>query len=115
MGRVKSYEKVLKTGRKVKIREISIDKIDDLKDIPEVYFLETELGDEHKTIKHINKAQTAWIRNGLSGGDFSDWKPNGAIVPDSVIRQLRDEEKTELVSMIQKCQIVNPKKPSSSD
>ena len=110
MGRVKTFDKVLKSGRKVKIREISIDKIDELKDIPEIYFL----GDEQKTIKNINKAQTAWIRSGLAGGDFINWKPNGAITPDAVIRQVADDERAELVALIQECQILNPKKPSSS-
>ena len=103
------FEKKLKSGRVVKIREIGIDLIDELKDIPEIYFV----GEEQKTIRNINKAQTAWIRNGLKGGDFEGWKPNGGMTPVSVIRQLTTEERTELVDLIQTCQVVNPKKPSN--
>ena len=103
-------EKKLKSGRKVKIKDISIDKIDALKDIPEIVFY----GDGGtKTIKNVNKARTAWIREGLGGGDFEDWKPNGKNVPDSVLKQLTDEEFQELHGHIQLAQTINPKKPSN--
>ena len=111
MGKVNTFDKKLKSGRKVKIKELPIDTIDDLKDIPEIYFLKGE----EKTIKNINKAQTAWIRNALAGGDFDDWVPNGKQAPDSVLRQLNQEERTELVSLIQSCQTMSPRTPSSSD
>ena len=104
-------EKTLKSGRKVKIKEISIDRIDELKDIPEVIFYES---DGSKTIKNINKARTAWLREGLGGGDFENWKPNGGLAPDDVLRQLNNKEQLELHNMIQLAQSVNPKKPSSS-
>tara|TARA_Y100000593_G_scaffold95130_1_gene200459 strand:- start:28192 stop:28527 length:336 start_codon:yes stop_codon:yes gene_type:complete len=111
MGRTSqnSVDKTLSTGRKVKIRELSIDAIDELKDIPEIYFL----GDKQKTIKNVNKAQTAWIRQGLAGGDFEDWKPNGKPTPDIVIKQLTEQERLELVQVIQDTQTLNPKKPSN--
>ena len=102
-------EKKLKSGRVVVIKEIPIDTIDELKDIPEIYFY----GDDQKTIKNVNKAQTAWLRNGLGGGDFEGWKPNGSLTPDSVIRQLSDEERAELVALIQKEQQLLPTKPSN--
>ena len=104
---VKSKEIELSTGRKIKIREISIDNIDDLNDIAEVHIM----GDV-KTIKNVNRAQTAWIRNGLAGGDFEGWKPNGGLAPDSVIRQLKEMERAELVVKIKEAQRLNPSKPS---
>ena len=104
-------EKTLKSGRKVKIKDLSIDKIDELKDIPSVVFYEL---DGTKTIKNVNKAKSAWLREGLGGGDFDNWKPNGGIAPDDVLKQLTDVEQTELHKMIQISQHINPKKPSSS-
>ena len=107
--RINKTESKLSSGRMVIIKEIPIDKIDELKDIPEIYFL----GDEQKTIRNVNKAQTAWLRNGLSGGDFENWKPNGGLTPDNVLRQLNDEERTELVALIQSGQQLLPTKPSN--
>ena len=106
---INKSETKLKSGRVVVIKEIPIDKIDELKDIPEIYFV----GEKQKTIRNVNKAQTAWIRHGLSGGDFEGWKPNGALTPDNVIRQLDDEERAELVALIQKGQQLVPIKPSN--
>ena len=103
------FDKKLKSGRKVQIKELTEDQIADLKDIPEVYFI----GEVERTIRNTNKAYLAWIRSGLVGGDFIDWKPNGVAPPDSVLRQLTEEERTELVKLIRECQIVNPKKPSN--
>jgi hypothetical protein len=104
------FEKTLKSGRKVKIKELSEDQIADLKDIPEIYFI----SDTERTIRNTNKANLAWIRCGLGGGEFDDWKPNGVAPPDHVLRQLTELERLELVPLIQECQKVNPKKPSSS-
>ena len=104
------FEKTLKSGRKVTIKELSEDQIADLKDIPQIYYVsETE-----RTIRNTNKANLAWIRCGLGGGDFENWKPNGVAPPDHVIKQLTEKERLELVPLIQQCQIINPKKPSSS-
>ena len=104
-------EKTLKSGRKVKIKEISIDRMDELKDIPEVLFYEA---DGSKSVKNINKARTAWLREGLGGGDFENWKPNGGLAPDDVLKQLTNEEQLDLYKIIQISQSINPKKPSSS-
>ena len=108
------FDKVLKSGRKVKIKELTIDQMDDLKDMAVVCFIGDGL-DIARTIRHENKAITAWIRCGLNGGDFDDWKPNGVAPPDHVLKQLTEQERLELAGLVQKCQIVNPKKPSSSD
>ena len=102
-------EKKLKSGRKVQIKDLTEDQIADLKDIPEIYFI----GDQERTIRNTNKANLAWLRCGIGGGDFNDWKPNGIAPPDHVLRQLNETERLELVGLIQECQIVNPKKPSS--
>ena len=104
------FDKKLKSGRKVQIKELSEDQIADLKDIPEIYFI----GDAERTIRNTNKANLAWLRCGIGGGDFDDWKPNGVAPPDNVLKQLTDTERLELVVLIQECQIINPRKPSSS-
>ena len=103
-----TFTKELSTGRKVKIRELSEDQIADLRDIPEIYFI----GEQEKTIRNSHKANLAWLRCGIAGGDFKDWKPNGVAPPDSVIKQLSDEERLELVVLIQECQKLNPSSAS---
>ena len=105
------FDKVLRSGRKVKVRELSEDQIADLEDIPEVYFI----GDKERTIRNQNKASLAWLRCGLGGGDFGGWKPNGLAPPDKVLKQLTKIERNELLNIIVECQTLNPKKPSSSD
>ena len=107
------FDKVLKSGRKVKIKELSIDQVDDLNDITPICF--AGLGvDVARTVKNQNKGITAWIRCGLAGGDFDGWKPNGVAPPDHVLKQLTGTERDELAELIKECQIINPKKPSSS-
>ena len=104
------FDKKLKSGRKVQIKELTEDQIADLKDIPEVY-----LNSEERVIyRNVNKAHLAWPRCGIGGGDFDDWKPNGVAPPDHVLKQLTNDERLELVGLIQECQIINPKKPSNS-
>ena len=104
-------KKTLKSGREVLIKDLTEDQIADLEDIPEIYFI----GETERTIRNTNKANLSWIRLGLGGGDFDDWKPNGSVPPDSVIKQLTKLERIELVVLIQEAQIVNPKNPSNSD
>jgi len=107
------FDKKLKSGRKVQIKELTIDQIDDINDISSLCFLGYGV-DERRSVSNQNKARTAWIRCGLTGGDFEDWKPNGVAPPDHVLKQLTNIEKEELSILIQGCQIVNPKKPSGS-
>ena len=102
-------ERKLKSGRKVQIKDLTEDQIADLKDIPEIYFI----GDQERTIRNTNKANLAWLRTGIGGGDFDNWKPNGVAPPDHVLKQLTETERLEIIGLIQECQIVNPKKPSS--
>ena len=88
-------EKILSTKRKVILKEMSIDEIDSAKDLCRF----SQEKDGMMTIYNINKSNTAWIRGGLSGGDFKV-KMNGS-VPDSIIKELSEIERTELVQLIQ--------------
>lgn len=103
-------EKTLKSGRKVVIKDMSLDDIDECKDTLDIEFT----GGEAKHIRNVNKARTKWLRKGLGGGDFKEWNPNGANAPDSVIKQLSDAEKEELHSMIQEAQSLGEDMPSNS-
>ena len=104
-------EKKLKTGRKVKIRELSVDAIDDLKDIITMKYHR----DGSSVVENLNKARTAWIRSGLGGGDFKGWKPNGVAPPDSVLKQLSEVEREELFEVIQQAQVMGEEDPSNLD
>jgi len=102
-------EKKLKSGRKVKIRELSVDKIDELKDIIKMKYHK----DGSTIVENLNVARTAWIRAGLGGGEFKNWKPNGAYPPDSVLKQLSDVEREELFDLVQSSQIMGEEAPSN--
>ena len=104
-------EKKLKSGRKVKIRELSVDNIDELKDIIKMRYHK----DGSSVVENLNVARTAWIRAGLGGGDFTKWKTNGIDPPDVVLKQLSDTEREELFDVIQSCQFMGEEDPSSSD
>ncbi len=99
-------EKKLSSGKKILIRELSIDKMDELKDMLEVVFS----GDQ-KVLKNMSKTRTAWVRAGLAGA--GDWKTkNGAIAPDSVLKQFTDEEMNEISTAVQEAQQLDFKKKS---
>ena len=104
-------EKKLKSGRKIKIKELTVDKIDELKDIIKMKYFK----DGSSVIENLNVARTAWIRAGLSGGEFTKWKPNGVAPPDVVLKQLSDSEREELFDVIQSCQYMGEEDPSNSD
>ena len=93
-------DKKLKSGRKVKIRSMTVDQIDECTDIPEVIFD----GGSIKTIRNSSKARSQWIRYGLGGGDFKDYKEINGIVVDSVIKQMTLEDKDDLMTVIQDVQ-----------
>ena len=102
-------EKKLRSGRKVKIRELSVDAIDELKDIIKMRYHK----DGSSVVENLNVARTAWIRAGLGGGDFTKWKPNGTAPPDSVLKQLSDTEREELFDVVQSCQFMGEEDPSN--
>ena len=55
----------LPSGKKAKIREMSVDDIDYCNDVPQLVYE----GDEVKTIKNLSKARTAWLRRGIDKCD----------------------------------------------
>lgn len=100
-------EVILKSKRKVKIKELSLDQVADLNDIPEIKFDNGTIS----TIKNLNKAKLAWLRCGIGGGDFTGWEPNGAAPPDAVLKQLSGDEQDELIDKIKAAQELTEKKP----
>ena len=89
----------LKSGRKIQLKEMSIDDVDFCSDIAEIIY--NEAG-EVSTVKGVSKSRTAWLRRGIAGGDFKDFSLNGkGLVGDSVIRELNEVEKNELMVLIQ--------------
>ena len=86
----------LSTGKKAKIKEMSVDDIDYCNDVPELVYN----GDEVKTIRNLSRARTAWLRRGIDGCD------------DKFIKSLSEEEKTELSLKVQENQNMGEEKPS---
>ena len=86
----------LSTGKKAKIKEMSVDDIDYCNDIPELVYN----GDEVRTIRNLSRARTAWLRRGIDGCD------------DKFIKSLSEEEKTELSLKVQENQNMGEEKPS---
>ena len=102
-------EKKLKSGKKVLIKDLSEDKMADLKDTMEF----VSYPDGSSTIRNVNKHRLVWIRAGLSG--LEDWKAkNGEIIEDQLLKTLTEKEKDELFTLIQETQVLNPSKPSHS-
>ncbi len=93
-------DKKLKSGRKVQVKQMSVDQIDECTDIPEVIFEDGSI----KTIKNSSKARTQWIRYGLGGGDFKEYNEVSGKPSDNVIKQLTLEEKDDLMTLIQDVQ-----------
>ena len=84
----------LKSKRKVELREMSIDEIDFCQDIAIMKY-------ENGEISHIGglaKTRTAWLRRGISGGDFKSFKiDSNNCIDDSVLKQLNEDEKNRLM------------------
>lgn len=77
-----------KSGKKVKIREMSVDDIDYCNDLPQMRYE----GDEIVAITNLAKARTAWIRKGVKKSD------------DKFIKSLTEDEKNELSLAVQEYQ-----------
>lgn len=91
----------LSTKRKVDIKEMSIDDIDHCNDISYTVYK----NQKPSYVKNVSKAITAWIRYGVCGGGFKNYKENVDGQPDdSVLKQLTVEEKIELHNLIQEYQ-----------
>ena len=87
----------LKSKRKVELREMSIDDVDACNDMT---VLRTDENGEAYVVG-LSKARTAWLRKGIAGGDFKPFKIENDEVIDKVLRQLTEEEKNELLPLIQ--------------
>ena len=92
----------LKSKRKVELKEMSIDDVDYCNDLT---ILKTSENGK-PFIVGMSKARTAWLRRGIKGGDFKAFKkdPLTGFVEDSVLRQLSEEDKNELLPLIQEHQ-----------
>ena len=89
----------LKSGRKIQLKDMSIDDVDFCSDIAEILY--NDAG-EVSTVRGVSKSRTAWLRRGIAGGDFKDFSLNGkGLVGDSVLKELNEAEKNELMGMIQ--------------
>ena len=99
----------LSTGRKVKLKDMTIDDVDQCSDSTVIH--QDPAGGNYFT--GLAKSRTAWLRRGIAGGDFNNFKLNGSkIIDDSVIKQLSETEKNELVQKIQAHQNMGEEHPS---
>tara|TARA_R100001082_G_scaffold94139_1_gene61006 strand:+ start:1548 stop:1853 length:306 start_codon:yes stop_codon:yes gene_type:complete len=91
----------LSTKRKVAIKDMSIDEVDECQDM-----LITDMSNGVVTnVRNMSKARTAWLRKGIAGGDFKSFKKEAdGNVSDSVLKQLTEDEKNELSLLIQEHQ-----------
>ena len=91
----------LKSKKKIELREMSLDEVDFCNDLAVMKY-------ENGKVSHISglsKTRTAWLRRGIKGGDFKAFKTGTDGYPeDSVLKQLNEEEKNELVQLVQEYQ-----------
>ena len=89
----------LASGRKIQLKEMSIDDVDFCSDIAEVLY--NEAG-EVSTVRGVSKSRTAWLRRGIAGGDFKDFSLDAkGLVGDTVLKELNEAEKNELMTLVQ--------------
>ena len=89
----------LKSGRKIELKEMSVDEVDFCQDIAQIVYNEEG---EVSTVRGVSKSRTAWIRRGLAGGDFKDFSLDiKGFAGDSVIKELSEAEKNELMQLVQ--------------
>ena len=91
----------LKSKRKVDLKEMSIDEVDICNDLAVMKYENGEVSH----ISGLSRTRTAWLRRGIKGGDFKTFKTGTDGYPeDSVLKQLTEEEKNELVQLVQEYQ-----------
>ena len=91
----------LKSKKKVELREMTLDEVDFCNDIAVMKYE----GGELSHIAGLSKTRTAWLRRGIKGGDFKNYKTDTNGYPnDSVLKQLSEEDKNELVQLVQEYQ-----------
>ncbi|QDP49160.1 MAG: hypothetical protein Unbinned2990contig1002_7 [Prokaryotic dsDNA virus sp.] len=87
----------LKSKRKVELKEMSLDDIDFCNDST---LLKTD-ADGNPYIVGMSKSRTAWLRRGIKGGDFKSFKIENGFACDSALKELTEDEKNELIPLIQ--------------
>ena len=91
----------LKSKKKIELKEMSIDEVDFCNDSAVMKYEDGEISH----IGGLSKTRNAWLSRGISGGDFKSFKTGADGYPeDSVLRQLTEEEKNELVQLVQEYQ-----------
>ena len=91
----------LKSKKKIELREMSLDEVDFCNDVAVMKYEDGEVSH----ISGLSKSRTAWLRRGIKGGDFKGFKTDTNGYPaDSVLKQLNEEEKNELVQLVQEYQ-----------
>ena len=91
----------LKSKKKVELKEMSIDEIDFCHDQQVMNYKNNKMSH----LSGLSKCRTAWLRRGISGGDFKGYKTGLDGYPsDSVLKQLTEDEKDELAQLIQEYQ-----------
>ena len=103
-------DKVLTSGRKVRIKSLSIDDMDNCRDTQKLIFKNGST-----IIVDTNKARTMWIRKALGGGDFKNFKTDNGEPTDETLKQLSNSEMDELVKIIQEVNTLGEASPSSTD
>jgi len=91
----------LKSKKKIELREMTLDEVDFCNDIAVMRYK----GGELSHIEGLSKTRTAWLRRGIKGGDFKNYQTATNGYPnDSVLKQLDEDDKNELVQLIQEYQ-----------
>ena len=91
----------LKSKKKIELREMGLDEVDFCNDLAVMKYENGEISH----ISGLSKTRTAWLRRGINGGDFKAFKTDTNGYPiDSVLKQLSEEEKNELVQLVQEYQ-----------
>ena len=99
----------LSSGRKVVFKDMSIDDMDFCNDITTIH---QDIGGG-TYFSGLAKARSAWLRRGIEGGDFKKFKTTtDGLVADSTLKQLSEDEKNELIPLIQGYQNMGEEKPS---
>ena len=91
----------LKSKKKIELKEMTLDEVDFCNDLSVMKYDNGEISH----ISGLSKTRTAWLRRGIKGGDFKTFKTGVDGYPeDSVLKQLTEEEKNELVQLVQEYQ-----------
>ena len=91
----------LKSKKKIELREMGIDEVDFCNDQAVMKYKDGEMSH----ISGLSRTRTAWLRRGIKGGDFKGFKTGTDGYPeDSVLKQLSEAEKNELVQLVQEYQ-----------